>query len=65
MLHELFITHCMKYKVLNPKSSDPITQEDNFTTSPLVTFWDSMIVKILVLCLTTLGALSQYLSLDF
>ena len=48
----------MKYKGLHPKISDPITQEDNFTTEPLITFWDSMIFKILVLCLMMLGALS-------
>ena len=48
----------MKYKGLHTKSSDPITEEDNFTTKLLITFWDSMIFKILILCLTILGALS-------
>ena len=38
--------------------SDPITQEDNFITKTLITFLDSMIFKLLVLCLTILGALS-------
>ena len=48
----------MKYKGLHPKISDPITQEYNFTTKLFITFWDSIIFKILVLCPTTLGALS-------
>ena len=48
----------MKYKGLHPQISDPVTQEDNCTTKLLITFWDSMICKILVLCLTILGALS-------
>ena len=48
----------MKYKELPPNISDPITQKDNFTTKLLITFWDSMIFKLLVLCLTILEALS-------
>ena len=56
-LAELNHYYNMKYKELHPKISDSVTQEDNFTTKLLITFWDSMIFKILVLCVTILGAL--------
>ena len=48
----------MKYKGLHPKISEPKTHEDNFTTRLLITVWDSMIFKLLVLCLIILRALS-------
>ena len=57
-LKELNHNYIMKYKGLHPKIPDPITEGDNFTTKLLITIWDSMIFKILVLCLTILGALS-------
>ena len=57
-LKELNHYYNMKYIGLHPKISNPITQEDNFTTKPLINFWDSMIFKMLVLCITILGALS-------
>ena len=42
-LKELNHYYNMKFKRLAPQIFDPITQEDNFTTKPLIPFWDSMI----------------------
>ena len=57
-LKELNHFYNIKYKGLHPKHSDPITQKDNFTTKLPITFWDSMIFKILVFCLPILAPLS-------
>ena len=57
-LKELNHYYSRKYKGLHPKISNPITQEDNFTTKLLISFWNSMIVRLLVLYLTILGSLS-------